>query len=140
MTETDAQHNARVLHALADFLLKNPQIEMPDLDSWERVNLIRFQLTSHGDRAAAAAAETAKAFPGAFRKDYNDAYFNLSGEFEGVRVEIRTLREDVCVAREVGTRTVQVPDPEALALVPKLDLEVPVFEYDCKPILAEVSA
>ena len=31
-------------------------------------------------------------------------------------------------------------DPEAAAAVPFINIEVPVYEYDCNPILSGVSA
>ena len=130
-----------VMRALADLLDQHPEVETPYLDSYDDdINLIRFQFTSHGERATDATATTIKAFPGAFKKTYSNGDFYARGSFAGVRVEIRTLREDVCVAREVGTKTVKQRDPEALKLVPEIEVEVPVYEYDCKPILAGVSS
>ena len=127
-----------VMRALADLLDQHPEVETPDLDSWGGdINLIRFQFTSHGEGAIDATATTIKAFPCAFEKAYSGDDFCARGSFAGVRVEIRTLREDVCVAREVGTKIVKQRDPEALKLVPEIDVEVTVYEYDCKPLLAK---
>jgi hypothetical protein len=129
------------LRALADLLEQHPEVEMPYVDPYgDEISMIRFQLTSHGEEAAATAARIVKAFPGSFRKDYDESYFTFYGEFVGVPVEVRTMRADVCVARQVGTRTVAKPDPDALAEVPLVEVEVPVFEYDCKPVLAEAAS
>jgi hypothetical protein len=130
-----------VMRALADLLDQHPEVETPYLDSYgDDIRLIRFQFTSLGGRAADATATTIKAFPGAFEKTYSDEDFYMRGSFAGVRVEIRALREDVCVAREVGTRTVKQRDPEALKLVPEIEVQVPVYEYDCKPLLGKAVA
>lgn len=134
-------NRAEVLRALADLLEAHPEVEMPAIDSHGlELTGIRFQLTSHGERAADTAALAAKALPGEFRKLYSDGYFFLFGEFHGAPVKITALREDVCVARQVGTTTKQVKDPAALKLVPEIAIEVPVYEYDCKPILAKVAS
>jgi len=131
-----------VMRAVAELLDQYPEVETPHLDpSWRGdIELIRFQFTSHAEYAANETAKTIKAFPGDFEKTYSEGNFYARGSFAGVRVEIRALREDVCVAREVGTKTVKQRDPEALKLVPEIEVEVPVYEYDCKPLLAEAVA
>lgn len=129
------------LRELANLLEAHPEIEMPNIDPYgSDLEMIRFQLTSLGDAAAATAALIVKAFPGPFRKTYDESYFTFTGQFAGVPVEVRTMRADVCVARQVGTKTVLRPDPVALEAVPDIEVEVPVFEYDCKPVLAEAVA
>ena len=127
-----------VMRAVADLLDQHPEVETPYLDhAWGGdIELIRYQFTSHAEDAADATAKTIKAFPGDFEKTYSEGNFYARGSFAGVRVEIRALREDVCVAREVGTKTVKQRDPAALRLVPEIDVVVPVYEYDCKPLLA----
>lgn len=129
------------LRALADLLDEHPEVEMPYVDCWgDEITGIRFQLTSDGDQAAAKAAAVVKAFPGPFRKDWGDDSLTFRGEFAGAPVEVRTNRADVCVARQVGTKTVMKKDPEALKAVPEVEVEVPVYEYDCKPILGPLAA
>jgi hypothetical protein len=137
MSDSNRSH---VLRKLADLLEAHPEVEMPIIDSYDdEITKIRFQFTSHGEKAAAAASVVMKAFPGAFKKTYANAYFFMSGEFEGVPVEINTYRADVCVARKVGTETKQVKDPEALKAIPMVEIKVPVYEYDCKPILGDAA-
>jgi hypothetical protein len=131
---------SEVLHALADLLAEHPEIDVPDVDTYRAdIQGIRFQLTSHGDEAASMASLIVKAFPGKFTKQYVDEYFRFWGSFHGVPVRINTMRDDVCEARQVGTTTKSVQDPDALKSVPMVDVEVPVYEYDCKPILAGVA-
>ena len=135
-------NRTHILRKIADLLEAHPEIETPYLDADDTydISAIRFQFTSHGDRAADAAAAVVKAFPGSFRKQFNEGDFYLYGIFEGVKVDIRTRREDVCTAREVGMTTRKVRDPEKAAAVPFVNIEVPVYEYDCNPILSGVSA
>ena len=134
-------NRTHILRKIADLLAEHPEIETPYLDTYDYdIDAIRFQFTSHRDRAAEAAAAVVKAFPGSFRKEFEGDSFTLYGTFEGVKVEIRTMREDVCTAREVGTTTKKVRDPEKAAAVPFVNIEVPVYEYDCNPILSGVSA
>ena len=130
-----------ILRKIADLLETHPEIETPYLDTYEfDIQAIRFQFTSHGERAATATAAVMKAFPGAFNKVFSGDDFNAYGLFEGVKVEIRTRREDVCTAREVGVTTQKVRDPEKAAAVPFIDVQVPVYEYDCNPILSAVTS
>ena len=134
-------NRVHIMRKIADLLAEHPEIETPYLDVYDYdINLIRFQFTSHGTEAVAAASAVIKAFPGSFTKVYNGDDLTLRGSFEGVPVQIRTHREDVCTARKVGVSTKKVRDPEAAAAVPFVDIEVPVYEYDCNPILSGVSA
>lgn len=136
----DTASRSDVLRALADLLDQHPEIETPNVDSYGgEINMIRFQLTSHGEEAAPVAAAIVKAFPGRFEKVYSGQYFTFVGAFAGTRVEVRTMRADVCVARQVSTRMVTQKDESAVAALPDIEVEVPVFEYDCKPILAAVA-
>lgn len=48
-------------------------------------------------------------------------------------VQLMVAREVVCVSRVVGTKTVEVPDPDA----PKVTKEVEVLEWDCLPLLKQ---
>jgi len=141
MSDTEiTSSRSDVLRQLADLLEAHPEVEMPYVDSYDNeITEIRFQFTSHGGDAAEAASTVTKAFPGAFKKLYGDNYFKLVGEFMGVPVHVNTMRADVCVAREVGTEMKKVQDPEALKAVPMVEIEVPVYEYDCKPILGAVA-
>lgn len=53
-----------------------------------------------------------------------------------LRLQVYVTRTAVCERRQTGTRVERVPDPEALKAVPMVDLEVPVWEWECSPILA----
>ena len=138
---TMTSNRVHIMRKIADLLAEHPEIETPYLDKYGYdIKLIRFQFTSHGEGAANAAAAVVKAFPGSFCKSFAGDSFNLYGTFEGVPVEIRTMREDVCTARQVGVTTQKVRDPEAAAAVPFINIEVPVYEYDCNPILSGATA
>ena len=138
---TMTSNRVHIMRKIADLLAEHPEIETPYLDTYTYdINAIRFQFTSHGEGAANAAAAVVKAFPGSFRKSFAGDSFNLYGTFEGVKVEIRTMREDVCTARQVGVTTQKVRDASLAAAVPFVDIEAPVYVYDCNPILSGATA
>ena len=68
-------------------------------------------------------------------KDYGSTYFYLrfNGDFSFKAV---TQREKVCTKREVGTETVTERQlPEGVEYV-DVEVERPVYEWDCDPLLA----
>lgn len=88
-----------------------------------------------------SAEETAKAIhdikaTGIVRKvtkSYSENYFTAYVTFNnGVMTAIYSARENVCRRTQLGTTTQEVPDPDA----PKVTVEVPVYEWQCDPILA----
>lgn len=50
-----------------------------------------------------------------------------------VTLSLQVHRKTVCVAKVVGTKTVERTDPEA----PKITVEEDVIEWECLPVLAE---
>lgn len=79
------------------------------------------------------------AMEGQRHKDYGTYFADVKGHVAGVLVEAHIPREQVCERRVVGTETVELPDPEALAAVPKIAVERDVVEWTCHPILAGVA-
>ena len=70
---------------------------------------------------------------GTVTKTANDNYETVTRAFsETVRLDVYTSRELVCERVQVGVETVEVPDPDA----PKITVERPIYEWDCKPVLA----
>ena len=59
----------------------------------------------------------------------------------GVQVEVN-FGSGTCERVQVGTKTVEQYDPEALAAIPKVTVEEPVYEYRCSddPLRALVEA
>lgn len=69
-----------------------------------------------------------------------DAYFIMRRMFGPHRIELNANREAVCERTQVGTKTVEKPDPELLAAVPLVTVEEPVYEWKCPDsLLAEAS-
>lgn len=75
--------------------------------------------------------------PGTFEKVYEGGYFDLRRHFSGnIRYQMSSPRRVVCEARVVGTRKVEHRDPELVALVPMIEKDEDIVEWDCIPLLA----
>ncbi len=59
-------------------------------------------------------------------------YSQVFRHFGKVSIELWINRDEVCERRQIGTEMVEVIDPNA----PKVTVERPVYEWDCKPVLA----
>jgi hypothetical protein len=68
--------------------------------------------------------------------EYNHVHnaLHLVRRFGGASVRVSADRESVCERVEVGTETVEVPDPSAT--VPTITVTRPVVEWRCAPVLA----
>lgn len=64
-------------------------------------------------------------------KTFSDRYADVSRSFGSITLNLFTDRENVCVARIVGTEEIEVPDPDA----PKITITRDVIEWDCNPVL-----
>lgn len=155
MTDTDltgtdsdrdlAQNLAAGLRDLAEFIENNP-----DLAGGFQSTLMSSGINAHlraedkaamqGRYAKAAARQGAKV-----DKDIDDQWHNLTVTFVGgVKVAVLAYRNEVCerVVTGVETVTKRVPDPDALAAVPQVEIteDVEQVEWRCRPLLAsEVS-
>lgn len=126
------QEQVAALHALADFLAANPDVPMPYLYG---INAF----IDH-DRPRERMAAAAKAMSPCEKRVYGDdadGYFTLVKDFGAdVSLHVNAPRAQVC-ERVVTTETVteQVPDPEALAAVPQVEVtrEVEKVEWVCPP-------
>lgn len=71
----------------------------------------------------------------------DDDQFVIFRRFGGIAVAVQADREQVCTKVVTGTREVteEVPDPEALAAVPKVTVTKTVEDviWECRPLLAE---
>lgn len=65
-------------------------------------------------------------------KDYETTQFTLTVKMELFTVKFRTSRDSVCVAKVVGTETVEEID---YSQAPKKMVERDVIEWECAPIL-----
>jgi len=145
-TEQDrAEQVATDLERLAAFVRANPDIgaRVAYLSEWQRYNLY---LTPSGDVRTVIAdiARRARRAGAAMRKDIGDTYAGADLIFGSLVLHVYSQREEVCERVVVGTRQVEVeePDPkavvEAVAALPKVKRVETVedIEWRCTPLLA----
>lgn len=72
---------------------------------------------------------------GAVTKHHKGNYVHVRRAFGSVVIECWSSRERVCVRKQVGTKTVEIPDPNVQ--VPTVTVDQPIYEWDCtEPLLA----
>jgi hypothetical protein len=121
---------AAQLRALADLLDEHPQLAPP----LQTVTLNHYgSVLDGGDAEMAALARGT----GRWEKVELADWLILRREVgPDVMIDLNFRREAVCERVQVGTRPVEKPDPEALAAVPTVTVEEPVYEWTCGPVLA----
>jgi hypothetical protein len=134
------------LRVLAGILENQPEVPLPA--AGDLLPLTFHFLTGNGDRARMATA--ARALPCAWRKGVRDygklggAYFDLTGDLAGLKVQLTAARADVCERIVTGTREVTelVKDPVLLDAVPLTEVtrEVEEVEWRCRPVTAPAKA
>src|SRR5215831_18144484 len=73
-------------------------------------------------------------------KESQNNTFELRKDFAGgVFYLADTRRENVCTKRVVGTKKVEVQDPQLLAEVPKIEVDEDIVEWDCHPLLQQTT-
>lgn len=75
---------------------------------------------------------------GEITKDVGGDYAGLVRRFGPHTFKVYTARAEVCERVEVGSETVEEPDPQALKAVPTVTVTKPVYEWRCKPLLEGV--
>lgn len=145
MTDPTAQHLAEGLRQLAAFVEANPDMA-DDLrypltsinQPWnDYLGDAKDYLARYARAGIRAGAKVTKNYDGG-------KYASVDLHFGPIRMHVYADRERVCERVVVGTREVteEVPDPEALAAVPKVTVTKTVDEvrWECRPLLAEVVA
>ena len=136
MTNTDTVTGLR---ALADFFEQYPDLAehingQPDLLGY--VGFVEDPVA-----VMAAFARAGKALGVPVEKDYDDNFGKVRLHFGPVALQAYAERGQVCERVVVSTETVveEVPDPEALAKVPTVQVarEVEQVEWRCHPLLAQ---
>lgn len=137
----EADALAAGLRQFADLIAANPEV----------VPFVRYGLTDGGivapmaradDEAAAlrTLARAALRAGGTVTKNARGKYFDLFVHLGPVKVQFIADRDEVCERVVVGTREVteEVPDPDALAAVPKITVTKTVedVEWRCGSLLA----
>ena len=140
MTTTDRTAYTQGLRALADALDSDPDLPLPSPGS-----ICHYPLSIFAETKAEVAAY-ARLMGKAEKSVSEDCNygFALKGAFHGLHLTVFAQREEVCERIVTGARTVvtEVPDPEALALVPTITRTevVETVTWKCSPLLAPVSA
>lgn len=140
-TETDQERAAYIegLRQVADWLEAHPEVELPWLGFEPKLSIY---LVGYAQREPLAAIARAM---GSFEKIANgDDYFQIVRRFAGIAVVAQASRDEVCEKVVVGTTEVteEVPDPVALAAVPKVTVTKTVeqVEWRCGSLLAPAVA
>jgi len=124
---------------VAGLLRRHPEIPEPYFYSDET----RFNV--FGEGAAGIIATIRRAIGGTWDKEPREteagmAYLDLKGQWHGFAVTVTTSRDVVCKRVVTGTREVTktIPDPEALAKVPQIEVTETerTYEWVCEPLLA----
>jgi hypothetical protein len=147
-TDTKATADRRAeytagLRALADLLDARPDLKLPS-DGGNQYTPITVVVTNSLSQRADLAA-WARAIPGEKTKtaDESGEYLSLRGRLRGLHVKVLALRDEVCERVVLATREVteEVPDPEALAAIPKVAITRTVedVEWRCTSLLADAA-
>jgi hypothetical protein len=143
MTTDTRQAYIDGLHQIAEFLTEHPEVPLPYQSGLVagqfRPAVMRIYLVGEaGPREKLAAITRAM---GNVDKSVNEATanFEVHRQFAGITLLAAASRADVCERVVTGTREVtkEIPDPEALAAVPKVTVTEVVEDVDwvCQPLL-----
>lgn len=137
---TVAQEIAIGLRALADMLDANP--DLGDDDTYLRYMFAPLNVYTANRAAVARFARAAMAAGIRVGKHQGDKWAGIDIPFgERVALHVFVEREEICERVVTGTEEVtkEVPDPVALAAVPKVTVTETVeqVEWICRPLLAE---
>lgn len=136
---TKAEELASSLDKLAAFVRANPDIAS-DMASTVKRFLV-YILAADPRPVMAEWARRGKASGARVEKSFDEQWGAVTLHFGLVDLHIYSDRDAVCTRVVVGTREVEVeePDPEALAAVPTVTRTVTVedVQWQCHPLLAD---
>ena len=110
------------LRALTDFIEAHPELT-PQYPMKELVYGLPSEQFAAATRTLLGAGQPEKV--------YTDESIEVRVAFGPHFLGVYTSRSEVCERRQVGTKLVEKVDPDA----PRITVEEPVYEWDCKPIL-----
>ncbi len=132
---------AEMLRIAADLIESMPSIPAPCVWAYSSGTVaVQWQLMHNADTKDGqrlAAQQIIRAVGGKWDKKPSGDSFNFEREYRGLGLEILADREQVCDRRVVGTEDVTIPAVEAR---PERVEVREIVEWDCSPVLAEVSA
>jgi hypothetical protein len=130
------------LHQIADFLAEHPEVPLPYMGSYATGEFVpTMSVYLVGDENARETLATIARALGRVEKRVSDTTerFMVHRKFAGIAFAASADRSEVCERVVTGTRevTTEVPDPEALAAVPKVSVTTVVedVEWVCSPLL-----
>jgi len=143
VTKTDDTRQAYIdgLHQIADFLAEHPAVPLPTLGDYVsggyRPTLAIFLRGDEQRDLRTKLADVARAMGRAEKSTHHE--FAIWRRFSGMVLAAYAPRNEVCERVVTGTREVtrEVPDPEALAAVPKVVVTETVEDvtWECIPLL-----
>jgi hypothetical protein len=138
------------LEQIAAFLREHPEVPLPSIGSYPypgaayEPTLTAWATHDRSDTRTQRQimADTARAFGKAEKSPWlDDSQFVLYRKFAGIWFVLQADRDEVCERVVTGTREVTetVPDPEALAAVPTVEVTKTVedVEWVCRPLLGD---
>lgn len=125
---TFVQETVQGLRALADFIEANPGLPW-DPTYWE---LGVYGINAEDAAAFARSTGTWDKIPAGS----DGELLKIQRSFGPIKLGVFARRDEVCEKVVVGTETVAIPDPVALAAVPTVEVEREVVEWKCRPLLA----
>lgn len=142
MTDTDKRAAyIEGLHQIADFLAEHPEVPLPalgDYASGEYQPTLAIFLRGDDQRdSRTKLADVARAMGRAEKSTHHE--FAIWRRFSGMILTAYAQRAEVCERVVTSTREVtkEIPDPEALAAVPKVTVTETVedVEWVCAPLM-----
>lgn len=144
--ETERAAYTRGLREIADWLDANPEIQLPYLDSTisgkdqPTLNILLGWWSGKDQREQMATIGRAMGKFDKYARPDGDR-FAISRVFGSIALTVTADRDEVCERIVVGTREVteEVPDPEAVAALPKVSVTKVVEDvrWECRSILAD---
>lgn len=143
-TTAAAAMAANTMTRIAALLETHPDLPAPYIalyDHTPHTADLKWYLHINGKGAAETQRKIAvciiRTLGGKWDKGIDDRAVDFTQERDGLELQVTVVREAVCTRRVVGTETVIIPAVEA---TPEQTVEREVVEWDCAPVLAEVTA
>lgn len=130
------------LRDLADWLDAHPEMDLPYINEEYPPSLslgIHPWHESDERPQAERFAAAVSALGGRREKAGDDEYMRVHRDFGPVRVQVWTMRDEVCEAVVVGTETVEVQRVVQPAVTETVTEEREVIEWRCTPVLEAAS-
>lgn len=112
---------ANGLRELADFAEQHPDL-FEGHTFGEQIDLFAYTPEEMAEKTAMLGTST---------KAKKGDWYCMARGFGPHRLELNIASDKFCERVQIGTKTVEKPDPEALKQVPTVEVEEPVYEWIC---------